>query len=65
MTRFKVTMAAATMLASLAAAPAAHAACPEEPCNAPGQDPGAPIMCVVTYQGPLKEITTCFDPRPA
>jgi hypothetical protein len=54
---------AVAALATLTAAPA-HAACPEEPCNAPGSDPTYPFVCVATYQGPIKEIGTCFDPRP-
>lgn len=58
------TAAAMAVLASLAVAPAAHAGCPEEPCNAPAPDPTYPVYCVVTYDGPVKGITSCFDPRP-
>lgn len=57
------TAAGMAVLASLAAAPAAHA-CPEEPCNAPAPDPTYPLFCVVYYDGPIKEIDSCFDPRP-
>lgn len=66
MKRFKMvgTAAAMAVLASLAAAPAAHAACPEEPCNAPAPDPTYPLFCVIGYEGPIKGIASCFDPRP-
>jgi hypothetical protein len=58
------TTAALAVSALMSAGPAAHAACPEEPCNAPAPDPTYPFVCVVTYDGPLKGITSCFDPRP-
>lgn len=58
------TVVAITALASLAAAPAAHARCPEEPCNAPAPDPTYPVFCIVGYDGPIKGIPSCFDPRP-
>lgn len=56
--------AATAALASVGVAPAALASCPEEPCNAPAPDPTYPIVCVVSYQGPIKGIGSCFDPRP-
>lgn len=59
-----VVAAAVAVLGSVVAAPAAHASCEEEPCNAPAPDPGYPIYCLVTYQGPIKQISSCFDPRP-
>jgi hypothetical protein len=62
--RFIGTAVAVAAVATLTAAPAAHATCPEEPCNAPGSDPTYPFVCVATYQGPIKEIGSCFDPRP-
>ena len=58
------TAVAMAVAASLAAAPAAHATCEEEYCYAPGNEPGSGILCLVTYSGPIKEITSCFDPRP-
>ena len=61
----KIAMTATVaVFASLAAAPTALAACPEEPCNAPAPDPTYPVLCVATYNGPIKDITSCFDPRP-
>ena len=66
MTRLRTIVAtAAFAFSALAvAAPAAHATCPEEPCNAPAPDPTYPLFCVVTYDGPIKGIASCFDPRP-
>lgn len=58
------TTAAVAVFAGLAAAPSARASCPEEPCNAPAPDPAYPVLCVVSYEGPIKGITSCFDPRP-
>lgn len=51
-------------VASMAAAPAAHATCEEEYCYAPSNDPGSALLCVVTYDGPIKGIASCFEPRP-
>jgi hypothetical protein len=62
--KFIGTAVAIAALATLTAAPAAHAACPEEPCNAPGNDPTYPFVCLVTYEEPIKDVTSCFDPRP-
>lgn len=63
--RFRMigTAVAIAALAGVFAAPAAHA-CPEEPCNAPAPDPTHPVFCVVYYEGPIKGIGSCFDPRP-
>lgn len=58
------TSAAFAVSALVTAAPAAYASCPEEPCNAPAPDPTYPLFCVVTYEGPIKGISSCFDPRP-
>ncbi|HYO61895.1 MAG TPA: hypothetical protein VEU29_08360 [Actinomycetota bacterium] len=64
MRRSRMTAAAVAAVALLGVAPAAHATCEEEPCPAPGNDPIYPVTCVLGYEGPIKTITSCFDPRP-